>query len=135
MQHRNFQLAQVNSDLNNLLASVNIAILMLGSDLSIRRFTPKAEEVLGLRAPDVGRLLVQVKLRIDISECEHMMLQVMRDGKVREHEFRDAATVYRLRLSPYRTAEDSIQGLVAVFFDVTHLGNAQLARKGHKKSA
>ena len=42
MQHRNAQLSQAYNDLGNLLNSVNIPIVMLGPDLSVRRFTPQA---------------------------------------------------------------------------------------------
>ena len=123
MQHRNYQLAQVNNDLLNLLASVNIPILMLGSDLSIRRFTPNAEELLGLSSVDVGRPLVHVRLRINIPELEHLMLEVMRDSSPRQREFEVGKTCYRMRMTPYRTTENKIEGVVAAFFDITDLRN------------
>ena len=119
MQHRNYQLGQVNNDLVNLLTSVNMAIVMLSSDLSIRRFTPKAEELLGLTSADVGRPLVHVRLRMNIPEFEHTMIQVMRDGEVRLREFEDGKHWYRLRLTPYRTTDNAVEGVVAVFFDIS----------------
>jgi two-component system CheB/CheR fusion protein len=119
MQHRNYQLGQLNNDLLNLLTSVNLGIIMLSSDLSIRRFTPKAEELLGLSSADVGRPLVHVRLRMNIPEFEQTMIQVMRDGVVRQREFEDGKHWYRLRLTPYRTAENAVEGVVAVLFDIS----------------
>jgi two-component system, chemotaxis family, CheB/CheR fusion protein len=84
MQRRNYEMGQANNDLLNLLTSVNLPIVMLGHDLSIRRFTPKAEEVLGLNPTDVDRLLVHIKLKLEVPEFEHMAIQVMRDAPVSE---------------------------------------------------
>ncbi len=50
LRSRNLELAQVNNDLINLLSSTEIAVIMIGSDLTIRRFTPKAQKFLGLIA-------------------------------------------------------------------------------------
>jgi two-component system CheB/CheR fusion protein len=119
MQHRNFQLAQTNNDLLNLLTSVDIPILMLNADLSIRRFTPRAEEVLGLTSTDVGRPLVRVNLDINIPHFEHLMLQVMRDATPHQREFKHGETWYRLRATPYRTSDNRIEGVVAALFDLT----------------
>ena len=54
LQTRNAELGQSNNDLVNLLSSVQMAIVMLGPDLRIRRFTPMAEKMLNLIATDVG---------------------------------------------------------------------------------
>src|SRR5207302_9870862 len=58
---RNEELARLNSDLMNLLASVNIAIVIVASDLRIRRFTPMAERALNLIPTDVGRPISDIK--------------------------------------------------------------------------
>ncbi len=131
MQHRNYQLAQANNDLMNLLGSVNFAILMLSSDFTIRRCTPMAEELLGLSGSDVGRTLMHVKLKMHIPQFEHLMIEVMRDGTVRQREFEHHGIVYRLRLTPYRTAEGSIEGVVAVILDVAEF-QTPLARRKRK---
>ena len=48
LENRNLELSQANNDLNNLLSAVQIAIVMLGPDLRIRRFNPAAQEMLNL---------------------------------------------------------------------------------------
>src|SRR5204862_6935197 len=60
LQHRNAELAESNNDPNNLLSSVQMAIVMLGPDLRIRRFTPAAEKLLNLIPADVGRPIADI---------------------------------------------------------------------------
>ena len=61
MQHRNELLTQLNNDLTNLLNSVNLPIVTVGPDLSVRRFTPQAAKVLGLTAADFGRPITRLR--------------------------------------------------------------------------
>jgi two-component system, chemotaxis family, CheB/CheR fusion protein len=119
MQSRNFQLTQSNNDLLNLLSSVNLAIIMVNSDLSVRRFTPKAAELMGLSSNDVGRPLVRLSLKVKPPQFEATMLEVMRDGVTRHKEFKYEKNIYRLRVTPYRTSDNRVEGVVAAFFDVT----------------
>jgi len=113
MQHRNAQLAQVNNDLINLLNSVNIAIVMLGQDLSVRRFTPQAEKALGLSAVDVGRSLRNIRLRVDVDAVEQAVLDVLRDITPKQQQLKDdGGSEYLLRVTPYRTSENKIEGAV-----------------------
>ncbi|HEX6502902.1 MAG TPA: chemotaxis protein CheB [Terriglobales bacterium] len=135
MQHRNYQLAQLNNDLLNLLASVNIAILMLSSDFTIRRFTPRAEQLLGFSASDVGRPLVHVKLKFAIPEFEHLLIEVMRNGDIRERQFEHDGAVYRLRISPYRTSEGSIEGVVAIIMNLSEFRTPVRGRQRNRKRA
>lgn len=128
MQHRNYQLGSVNSDLTNLLSSVNLPIIMLSSDLTIRRFTPNAAELLGLTASDVGRPLVQVRLKLQVPDLETTMLHVMRDSTPRQKEFQHGKAWYRLRVTPYQTTDSQTEGVVAALLDVTDFRNQEKAR-------
>src|SRR5262249_40625288 len=74
LQGRNEELSRVNSDLLNLLASVQIAIVIVASDLRIRRFTPMAERVLNLIASDIGRPIGHIKPNIECPDLEEMIL-------------------------------------------------------------
>jgi two-component system CheB/CheR fusion protein len=133
MQHRNYELAQANSDLLNLLDSVNIAILMLGSDLSIRLFTPRAEAWLGLHSSDVGRPLREVNPKLNVPKFENMMLEVMRGGSPLQQDFERNGSRYRLRVTPYRTADNKTEGVVAAFLDLTDVRNNLPVRARHQK--
>ncbi|HET6933639.1 MAG TPA: chemotaxis protein CheB [Candidatus Angelobacter sp.] len=119
MQHRNQQLSQLTNDLTNLLNSVNMPIVMLGPDLSVRRFTMQAEKVLGLSAIDVGRPIGNVKLRLDIRDLEHVALDVIHEMVPQQVNINDErGTAHIVRLTPYRTSDNKIEGVVLTMADM-----------------
>jgi two-component system CheB/CheR fusion protein len=119
MQHRNQELTQLNNDLVNLLASVNIPIVMLDADLSIRRITPQADEVLGVSAADIGRPIRHIRLRLNVPKLEEHMLDVIGELQPKEIEVHNSQNHhYRLRITPYRTMDNRIEGVVLAFIDV-----------------
>jgi two-component system CheB/CheR fusion protein len=118
MQHRNDLLTQLNNDLTNLLNSVNLSIVMVSSDLSVRRFTPQATTVLGLTATDVGRSIPRLKLKIDVRNLEEMMLDVIREVQPRHSDVQDdEGRWFTLRITPYRTLDNRIDGVVLIAVD------------------
>ena len=120
IQHRNQQLSQLNNDMINILNSATIPLIMLGDDLHIRRFTPEAERVFGLANNAVGKALTHVPLHLDLPQLERWMLDVMRD--IRERTERVQApdgTIYKLRITPYRTLENKIDGVVVALLDIS----------------
>src|SRR6185369_13368064 len=68
LQSRNQELTQANNDLNNLFSSANLPIVMLGPDLTIRRFTRSAEKMLNIITTDIGRPLMHLNLNIRIPD-------------------------------------------------------------------
>jgi two-component system CheB/CheR fusion protein len=124
IQHRNQQLAQFSNDLTNLLNSATIPMIMLGEDLHIRRYTPEAERVFGFSDRDVGKALTHLPLNLDLPQFERWMLDVMRDVSMRNEQVqsRDGKT-YKLRITPYRTLENKIDGIVVSLLDITDVVN------------
>jgi two-component system CheB/CheR fusion protein len=119
LQTRNLQLSMVGNDLMNLLANVSIPILILGNDLRIRRFTPITEKALNLIPSDAGRPLRDLNLRIKIPDLEHLLADVLENLAPRSLEVSDPdGRHYSLRVRPYRTEDNKIDGLVMVFIDV-----------------
>jgi len=113
MQRRNDLLAQLNNDLTNLLNSVSLPLVMVGPDLSVRRFTPQATRALGLNASDVGKPLSRLRLKVNVTDLEEMMLEVMADVRPKQSRVRvSAGKWYDLRMTPYRTADNRIDGVV-----------------------
>jgi two-component system, chemotaxis family, CheB/CheR fusion protein len=120
LQSRNLQLTEANSDLVNLLASVQIPIVMVGADLRIRRFTPAAERVLNLIPSDVGRPIGHIKPNIRSPDLEAMIRDVVDMVSVREREVTDNdGNTYILRARPYKSVENRIDGAVLALFDVS----------------
>jgi two-component system CheB/CheR fusion protein len=122
IQRRNQELAQLGNDLINLLNSATIPMVMLGEDLHIRRYTPEAERVFGFTSHDVGKALTHMHLNLDIPGLERWMLDVMRDMTLRhEHVKARDGRIYRLRITPYRTVENRVDGVVVALLDITDL--------------
>jgi two-component system, chemotaxis family, CheB/CheR fusion protein len=137
MQHRNELLTQLNNDLTNLLNSVNLPMVMVGADLSVRRFTPQASTVLGLMASDVGRPIPRLKLKIDVSNLEQMMLDVMQEVQAKQYQVQDHEGKWcSLRITPYRTLDNRIDGVVLTVVDTRVFDDAEGGKtsKGDKSS-
>jgi two-component system, chemotaxis family, CheB/CheR fusion protein len=118
MQHRNDLLTQLNNDLTNLLNSVNLPMVMVGSDLSVRRFTPQATAMMGLMPSDVGRPIPRLKLKIDARSLEETMLDVIERVQPRHDRVQDdSGKWYTLRITPYRTLDNRIDGVVLTVVD------------------
>ncbi|MEO6325113.1 MAG: PAS domain-containing protein, partial [Thermoanaerobaculia bacterium] len=119
LQNRNAELARLNNDLTNLLSSINIPILMLGSQGEIRRFTPQAEKLLNLIPTDVGRPLRVIKPNIVGADVAAFVKEVVDTVSTREREVQDTdGCWYLMRVRPYRTAENRIDGAVVAFLDI-----------------
>ncbi|HYT62607.1 MAG TPA: chemotaxis protein CheB [Gemmatimonadales bacterium] len=119
LQNRNAELGRSNNDLMNLLASVQMAIVMLGHDLRIRRFTPMAETMLNLIPTDVGRPLSDIKLNVDVADLDGILVSVLEDAQPFQRDVQDrAGHWYSLRVRPYRTAEKRIDGAVIALVDI-----------------
>ncbi|WP_158751881.1 chemotaxis protein CheB [Acidobacterium sp. S8] len=137
MQHRNELLTQLNNDLTNLLHSVNLPMVMMGADLSVRRFTPQAASVLGLMASDVGRPIPRLKLKIDVSNLEPMMLDVIQKGQAKQYPVQDREGNWcMIRITPYLTLENRIDGVVLSMVDKSAFEDATAikASNGKKRS-
>ena len=113
LRSRNIEVTQVNGDLTNLLGSIDIAMVMVDSGLTIRRFTPKAQKALGLIPTDVGRPLVNIHPTVEIPNFQLLVAQVMSTMRPVEEEFTDRdKNRYLLRILPYRTLENKVDGAV-----------------------
>src|SRR5262249_45778821 len=126
LHNRNTELGQANNDFINLLASVQLAIVMLGPDLRIRRFTPMAEKMLTLIAADVGRPVTDMQSGLGASDLPGMLTEVIDTVSVKEAEVRDKdGRWHLLRLRPYRTLDNRIDGVVLVLLDVDDMKRQQ----------
>lgn len=129
IQHRNQQLAQLSNDLINILNSATIPIVMLGEDLHIRRFTPEAERVFGFSSHDIGKALTHLSLNIEVPQLERWMLDVMRDVTMKTEQVRARdGKSYKLRITPYRTLENKIDGVVVTLLDISDLVSQEKIR-------
>jgi PAS domain S-box-containing protein len=128
VQDRNAELHQSIAELTNLLCSVQVPIVLLGPDLRIRQLTPTAEKVFCLVRSDVGRPISDIELNIDVPDLEGLAAQVIHTASAIEQEVQDKrGRWYSLRIRPYRTLENKIDGAVLMLVDVDNLKRAEEA--------
>ncbi|MEH2464157.1 chemotaxis protein CheB [Nostoc sp.] len=122
LRSRNLELQQLNNDLTNLLASINIPIVILTLDLRIRRFTPMGQRLFNLISADAGRPLSDIRTNVNIPDLEPLILDVLDTLTIKELEVQTfGGHWYNLRIRPYRTIENQIDGVVLVLIDIDGL--------------
>ncbi len=113
------ELGQANNDMKNLLDSAGIATVFLGNDLTIQRFTPRITRVINLMAVDLGRPITDISVNL---RYEHLTRDIKRvldtletlELQVQTHD----GQWYLMRISPYRTSDNFIDGVVVAFTNV-----------------
>jgi two-component system CheB/CheR fusion protein len=125
LKHRNAELNQLNDDLLNLFGGLDIPVIMVSRDLRIRRFTPPAEALFNLIPTDVGRRISDLRPNIDIPNFTRMIGEVIDTLKSVEHDVCDyRGCWYSLRIRPYITTENKIDGAAIAFVDISILKQA-----------
>jgi two-component system CheB/CheR fusion protein len=118
LRSRNNEVTQINNDLTNLFSSLDLAVVMIGTDLNVRRFTPRAEKAMGLAATDIGRPFLNINPTVEIADLQQMLLQAIATFRSAEKDItgRDGSR-YHVRIVPYHTGEDNHNGAVMTLID------------------
>jgi two-component system CheB/CheR fusion protein len=120
LRRGNSDLNASNDDLTNLIASMQVPVLMLDRRLRVRRFTPLAEKAFGVSAADAGRPLASLKLNIEAPLLKEAVRDVVAGFEPKQLEVRDRQQRwYSLWIRPYKTAANVIDGAVLALTDVT----------------
>jgi two-component system CheB/CheR fusion protein len=118
-KHKVEELAQLSSDLQNLLSSTDIGTLFLDRDLRILRFTPKLSDLFNIRVADRGRPISDLTHRLGYPELRGDAESVLNRLVPVEREIQDdAGRWYLTRVLPYRSTDDRIEGIVITFVDI-----------------
>ncbi len=135
LQNRNLELTQANNDMTNLNASANVPVLMMGSDLRLRSWGPLADKLFNLKASDLGRSIFDIDLGVQLPDFKAIINEVVDNTISKEIEAKGPqGRWYMVRMGPYRTADNKIEGVVLAFVDIDRLkqGEAKLrARSEH----
>jgi two-component system CheB/CheR fusion protein len=125
MAHRNAELGRLNSDLVNLQTSTHLAIVLLGRDLTIHRFSVQAQKQFNLLATDVGRPISNVRHNLDLPDLEDLIGEVISRVRETEREVRGKdGHWYSLRVRPYISLDNKVDGAVLVLVDINALKQA-----------
>ena len=129
LQSKVADLSQLNNDMNNLLAGTGIGTVFVDHQLRVMRFTPAATKIINLVLSDVGRPVAHIvanlvgydRLLADIQEVLDTLLK-------KEVEVQTAGgNWYNMRIMPYRTLENVIEGAVISFIDITEIAQTREA--------
>jgi two-component system CheB/CheR fusion protein len=116
LHNRMGQLSIANDDLQNVLANSSTAIVMVGADFHIRRFSSAAEKLLGLIPADIGRPIAYLRNVISGRDIERLAADAVASVASREQRVRCLdGSWYRMTLVPYVTTDQMIRGLVLEF--------------------
>jgi len=129
LQNKVADLSRSNNDMNNLLAGTGIGTIFVDHQLRIQRFTPTVTQVINLILTDVGRPVSHIvsnlagydRLAADVREVLDTL--VPKEVEVQTQ----TGTWYLLRIRPYRTLENVIEGAVITFTEITEIKKAQAA--------
>ncbi len=118
--------SRAHSDIQNLMAATDVGILFVDTQLRIKRFTPLVAELFNFASGDEGRTITDFTHRLDYDQLSEDAHTVIRDLTSREHEVRSKnGNWYLLRLRPYRTVENKIDGVVITLVDFTERWRAE----------
>lgn len=128
------EISRINSDLENLIASTQIATLFLDRELRIRHFTPSMEALFNILPGDQGRSITHLTNKLDYAALVEDAAQVLHTLVPIEREiYSQAGQWFIVRLRPYRTIDDRIDGIVLTFVDVTVLKVTEAALRNAKE--
>lgn len=122
------ELTDLNNDLDNLLASTQVATLFLDERLRLRRFTPPVTRILRILATDVGRPLEHITHSLVDVDLATMAHQVLDSGIGREQEVdSNDGRGYLLQFTPYQAGNHTTAGVVINFIDISAVRQAAAA--------
>jgi two-component system CheB/CheR fusion protein len=135
LSNRNLEMMQLTSELNNLLASIQMPIVMVDNALTVRRATPAARGAFNILPTDIGRPLHELRPNIDVPDLENILREVIETLGTRERKTRDnEGREYVLRVRPYRTTDNKIDGAVLTLIEIDGTSDLGLS-KNRKRGA
>jgi two-component system CheB/CheR fusion protein len=127
LQSKVEELSRANNDINNLLANTEIDTIFLDANLCIKRFTPITIRVFNLLETDIGRPISDITSKIDFENFQQITEKVLATLEKTELEVKSIdGAWYNMRLAPYRTRENVIEGVVITFLDISKIKKAEV---------
>ncbi len=122
------EISHANNDMRNLMSSTEIGTIFVDRSLRVKLFTPRVQDIFNLIPADVGRPLLDItssllsdELAADVERVLDRLQTIEREVETREGRW------HLMRLLPYRTSEDRIDGVVVTFLDITERKEAERA--------
>ncbi len=113
-------LALAQSDMQNVLNSIEIAILFLDQNLNVRRYTDRATKIFRLRESDIGRPLSDLATSLHYPDLHDDASETLRTLASSEKQITtDDGRWFTVRIMPYRRLDNVIDGVVITLVDIT----------------
>ncbi|KTC89536.1 CheR family methyltransferase [Fluoribacter dumoffii] len=126
LESRIEQLSSANDDIKNLLDNTEIATIFLDKDLCIKRFTPRATEIINLIPTDVGRPINHIVSNLEYDRLMEDARRVLKTLESKTTEVVDkSGRWYFVRIIPYRTVNNIIDGVVITFLNIHNQKKAE----------
>jgi two-component system, chemotaxis family, CheB/CheR fusion protein len=120
------ELSRANNDLNNLLASIGVAIVFLDMELHIQRFNPSAAQLINLIDTDIGRPIAHIVPNFSYDRFTENAEHVLDTLEPIEEEVQTTdERWFTMRMRPYRTVKNIISGVIITFAEITRQKDAQ----------
>ncbi len=124
------ELSESNNDLTNLLRCIEVATLYLTKDLLIKRFTPAATKIFNLISTDIDRPVTQLSANLEYNSLVTDVKQVLKTLQVKSIQVKDLNGLwYYMRIIPYRTSENIIEGVLVTLVEITSQKTVELELK------
>lgn len=124
-QDKIVQLTELNNDMSNLLTSTDIGTIFLDADLCIRKFTPKVQEVAPILEMDIGRPVKHLSVGSIYPDFIKDIEKVREALKIKEKEIKIKDNYWLVRILPYRTSNNAVEGIVITFIGINDLKKSQ----------
>jgi two-component system CheB/CheR fusion protein len=125
LQNKNDELTTINNDMKNLLEGMDIPTIFLDNDLKIKRFTFNITDVINVIHSDLGRPIKHIATNLKYDKLVDDAKEVLRTLVFKEIELQTKDDLwYQMRILPYRTLSNLIDGVVITFTNITSLKTA-----------
>jgi len=126
LQGRIDELSRANDDMKNLLDSTDIATIFLDINLRVKRFTPRATEIINLIPADIDRPVSHIVSNLKYENFIEDIKKVLKTLATQKTEVMTKdGKWYLMRIMPYRTINNVIDGVVVIFEDISRLKSAE----------
>ena len=130
------EISRAHNDLRNLMEATHVDTLFLDSELRINNYTPRLQRHFNIQSSDRGRPISHLTHNLEFDTFEEDAREVLKKLVVIEREIRDDdGRWYQLRMVPYRTVDDRIDGVVVTFVDITDLKQIETELRSAKTFA
>lgn len=129
------ELSQANDNFQNLMNSTNIATIFLGSDLTLKQFTPTSREIFNLIPADIGRPLTHITSKLKLDNLIEEIRLILDTLQIVKHEVQSTdGRSFMMTIAPFRTLADKVEGVVITLVDISErVRDEEMLRIGGEK--